>query len=110
MSAINVEVSVSQMKAYLAEGKSRKEIAQTLGVPQKVVNQIFQHPELKAKKKAKLYNVVFAPEGVEQGINGSAPVSEQEVVSGDDVVEGSPVREEGTASQAEEPVATDENW
>jgi DNA-binding transcriptional regulator LsrR (DeoR family) len=77
MAATDVVISVGQMKAFLAEGLTRKEIAEKLEVPQKVVNQIFQHPDLKAKKRAKLYNVVFVPEA--EVTEGDAPQPERAI-------------------------------
>lgn len=103
MAATDVVISVGQMKAFLAEGLTRKEIAERLEVPQKVVNQIFQHPDLKAKKRAKLYNVIFAPEA--EATEGDMPVPERAINLAD-----APEEEEAEEVEAVEAVETEETW
>ena len=83
MSIVKKTVSLEEIKGFLAEGKTRKEIAEYYGLPlSAMAKSVFQHPELKSKKSKKIYEIVLAedmPENVSLEVLENAFVQETEV-------------------------------
>lgn len=73
-------ITVSQVQALLDEGKSRKEIAEELGVTQRYARDvIFQHPKLKGRKAKKQYDINFVDDTAEDFVAADAAIAEEEV-------------------------------
>lgn len=62
MPVVKKTVSLEEIKSLLAQGKSRKEIAQYYELPLSAMKGVFSHPELKNKKAKKLYEVTLVEE------------------------------------------------
>lgn len=54
-----VQVTVEQIQGYLNEGKTRQEIAETLGISMTDCREMFKHPLLKGKKPKSVKTLGF---------------------------------------------------
>lgn len=78
-----VQVTVEQIQGYLNDGKTRRDIANILGISYTDVKEMFQHPELKGKKTKtkKVPGFVFVDDnsfGQSSSATNSGPGSEEE--------------------------------
>lgn len=96
-------ISINQCKAFLKEGKTRKEIAEYYGVPVSVMaEKVWSHPELKGLKTKKIFALEL--------IDDTKEVSQEAVQAEEEVAAMVPV--EGvseTVSEVESEVTTESN-
>jgi hypothetical protein len=112
MSIVKKTVSLEEIKGFLAEGKTRKEIAEYYGLPlSAMAKSVFQHPELKSKKSKKIYEIVLA-EDMPENVSLEAPHSPlaEEVITQESVSEDTQQDSQDVTESVVETNAGSETW
>jgi hypothetical protein len=109
MSIVKKEVSLSEIKQMLSEGKTRKEIAAHYELPLSALSKsVFQHPDLKNKKSKKVYEIALIEDNVQEPQSESSSVDMPEAIA---IPEESEVqRQEVEEVVAEEVSVSDDAW
>jgi hypothetical protein len=108
MSIVKKEVSLSEIKQMLSEGKTRKEIAAHYELPLSALSKsVFQHPDLKNKKSKKIYEIALIEDSVQESPSESDSIDMPVTV----VPEEPAVQEQQTEEVvAEEVSVSDDFW